>query len=158
MIDVMSSEGTVMSLLRFSSCFLLLAACSNDVDPRVIPGGGISDGEIDGEVNVHVIDNSGNAAIANATVRVGDTEKTTNEKGLVTFEEVEGAQTVVVKASGYRSTVWVDANGANVTIPLTKLGTSAPDSATLSGSVAGWSSITVPPRRPTTSAIPRTSS
>ena len=34
----------------------LIAACSNSPDPRVIHGGGIGDGEIDGTLNVYVID------------------------------------------------------------------------------------------------------
>jgi hypothetical protein len=141
----MSLEPITMSSLRLC-CIVLtwLVACSNDVDPRIIPGGGIGDGEIDGELNVHVIDSAGDTPIANATVRVGDVEGTTTEKGLVTFADVEGAQTVVVKASGYRSTVWVGANGANVTIPLNKLATTPADSATLSGTIPGYSSITVP--------------
>ena len=37
---------------------LALAACGggNDPDPTLIPGGGIADPDIDGEVNVFVID------------------------------------------------------------------------------------------------------
>lgn len=119
-----------------------LAACSNDASPRLIAGGGIGDGEIDGRVNVHVIGDD-DVPIANATVRVGDNEKITNERGLAVFEDVEGPQTIAVKAESFRSVVWVGANGANVTIPLEALAPPAPDQATLSGSIAGWSSITV---------------
>lgn len=118
---------------------VLAVGCSNDVDPRVIPGGGIGDGEIDGELNVYVIDTQTDAAIANATVEVGGTEKETDEHGLVVFEDVEGRQDIAVKASGYRSTVWVGANGANVTMPLTALTPNAPDQAVLSGTVDNWS-------------------
>lgn len=121
---------------------LALAACSNDVDPRVITGGGVGDGEIDGEVNVFIIDENGDAPISGATVDVGGEEKTTDADGLVVFSGVEGAQTIAVKASGYRSQVWVGANGANVTIPLRASGT-APDSATLSGTITGWETINV---------------
>jgi len=121
-----------------------LVACSNDVDPRVIPGGGVGDGEIDGVLNVHVIDGETDAPLGNATVRVGDTEKTTNEKGLVVFEDVEGKQTISVKVSGYRSQVWVGVNGANVTVPVTAGGVATPDQATLAGTIAGWEQITVP--------------
>src|SRR5512134_3792937 len=97
----------------------LLAACGgNDVDPRVIPGGGISDGEIDGEVNVTIVDQD-DEPIAGATVRVGETDKETNDDGFVTFSDVEGPQTVVVSAADFREVVWVGVNGANVTIPLT---------------------------------------
>ena len=121
---------------------LALAACSNDVDPRVIPGGGVGDGEIDGEVNVHVIDDSDDP-IAGATVEVNGKQETTDSKGLAVFSGVEGAQTIAVKATGYRSEVWVGANGANVTIPMSATGV-APDSATLTGTITGWDTITVP--------------
>jgi hypothetical protein len=121
---------------------LAVAACSNDVDPHVIPGGGVGDGEIDGEVNVFVVDHD-DAPVAGATVEIGGAHKTTDAKGLVTFPDVEGAQTIAVKAAGFRSAVWVGANGANITIPLEATG-AAPDSATLSGTIAGWDSITVP--------------
>ncbi len=119
---------------------LALAACSNDVDPRVISGGGVGDGEIDGEVNVYVIAESGDAPISGAIVEVGGEQKTTDADGLVVFSDVEGAQTIAVKATGFRSQVWVGANGANVTIPLTASG-STPDSATLSGTITGWDTI-----------------
>ena len=128
---------------------LALVACSNDVDPEVIEGGGVGYGEIDGEVNVHVVDQSDNP-ISGATVQVypadgGELhEKTTDAKGLVVVSGVEGAQTIVVKATGYRSAVWVGANGANVTIPLAANAATAIDSAMLSGSITGWDSITVP--------------
>jgi hypothetical protein len=121
---------------------LVLAACSNNAEPRLIAGGGIGDGEIDGRLNVHVIDGA-DAPIANATVRVGDTEATTDERGLVTFEDLEGPQTISVKAEGFRSAVWVAANGANVTIPVEPLAPPAPDQATLSGTIPGWDTITV---------------
>jgi hypothetical protein len=129
------------------SSYLVLAlslyGCGgNDVDPRTIPGGGIGDGEIDGTVHVTVIDDDDNP-IANAEVRVGDTDKTTNETGLVSFDGVEGPQTVSVKASGFVSTVWVGANGANVTIPLNPLTEPVPEQATLSGTITGWDAITV---------------
>jgi hypothetical protein len=125
-----------MRSIHFIAC-AALAACSNDAEPRLIAGGGIGDGAIDGRLNVHVIDGAG-APVVNATVRVGDTDKTTNEKGLVTFGDVDGPQTISVKADGYRSAVWVGANGANVTIPLRPLAPPVPDQATLSGSIVGW--------------------
>src|SRR5688572_7533928 len=104
-----------------STFFLLVvfAACGggNDVDPRVIPGGGIGDGEIDGEVNVHVIDDDDNP-VDGATVRVGGTEAETDPDGLAVFGDVSGPQTITVVAGGFRTVVWVGANGANVTIPL----------------------------------------
>jgi hypothetical protein len=124
-----------------------LAACSNDAEPRLIAGGGVGDGEIDGRLNVHVID-SADQPVANATVRVGDTDKTTNEKGLAVFDDVEGPQTISVKMEGFRSQVWAGANGANVTIPLKALTPPTPDQAMLSGRIAGWDVIAsnAPPR------------
>jgi hypothetical protein len=120
----------------------VLGACSNDVDPRVIPGGGIGDGEIDGEVNVSVIDIYSEEPIAGAKVTIGESEKSTSAKGFATFSDLEGRQTITVSMNGYRNAVWVGANGANVTIPLTPQ-TGAPDSATLAGTINGYSGITV---------------
>lgn len=120
---------------------LMLAACGggNDVDPRVIPGGGIGDGEIDGEVNVAVIDND-EEPIAGALVRVGEVEKETDAEGFATFEAT-GKQTIAVLADGFRPTAWVGADGANVTIPLTLLDPAQVPQATLSGSIPGWDQV-----------------
>jgi hypothetical protein len=120
----------------------LLVGCSNDVDPRTIPGGGVGDGEIDGEVNVTVIDSATDEPIANASVFIGETEKTTDAKGRVTFSDVEGAQDIAVKATDYRSAVWMRVNGANITIPL-QAHQGSPEQATLAGTIAGWSDIAV---------------
>ncbi len=121
---------------------LVAVGCNNDVDPRVIPGGGVGDGEIDGEVNVHVIDSQTKEPVAGATVAIGESEKKTDAKGLVVFADVEGAQTIAVLADGYRAGVWVKVNGANVTMPIEPL-TGAPESATLQGTIAGWSNVSV---------------
>jgi hypothetical protein len=124
--------------------FLVMAACGgNDVNPRIIAGGGIGDGAIDGELNVGVIDHTTEAPIVGATVQVGTAMKTTDSKGFATFSGVSGPQTVTVKADSYRSAVWVAANGANVTLSLTLLD-ETPDQATLSGSISGYDAITVP--------------
>jgi len=120
-----------------------LVACSNDVDPRVIAGGGVGDGEIDGEVNVFVIDGSTDVPITNATVEVGAKQLMTDATGLAVFKDVDGPQTITVKATSYRSTVWVGVNGANVTIPMPPT-SGTPDSATLSGTISGWETLTVP--------------
>ena len=122
----------------------VVAACGNDPDPRLIAGGGIGDGEIDGKLNVYVIDNTTEEPIANATVHVGKVEDTTDETGLVVFDGLSGSQTISVKAAGYRGTVWAGANGANVTIPIT-LADDTPDQATLSGSIPGWTGTDVQP-------------
>jgi hypothetical protein len=122
-----------------------LVACGgggNDVDPRVIPGGGVGDGAIDGEVNIHVIDADTDLPIAGAMVGVAEIEAAVDATGLVIVEDVEGAQNVAVKATGYRSAVWMGVNGANITIPMEKLTTGTVDQATLSGSITGYDTIT----------------
>ena len=123
--------------------FVSIAACSSQPAPRVIAGGGIGDGSIDGVLNVYVIDNDTYQPITDATVEVGTTDQTTDDTGLVMFQNLDGPQEITVSAAGYRGTVWSAANGANVTIPVTKLGTLTPQQATLSGSITGWDSITV---------------
>lgn len=124
------------------ACVLVACGGGNDVDPRVIPGGGLGDGAIDGEVNIYIVDTD-DEPIADATVQVGSAEAQTDDEGLVVFTDVSGPQTVVVKAQGYRSAVWDRANAANMTIGLEKLTPAEPDQATLSGTIAGWSSISV---------------
>lgn len=119
---------------------LLVACGGNDVDPRVIPGGGISDGEIDGEINVVIVDQDDNP-IAGATVQVGDVEKKTNDDGIATFADVSGKQDVAVLAADFRSVVWVGVNGANVTIPMTSLDPAEIPQATLSGTIPGWENV-----------------
>ncbi|MEO8548577.1 MAG: hypothetical protein ABI678_01335 [Kofleriaceae bacterium] len=110
----------------------------------MIKGGGVGDGAIDGVVNVYVIDNDSYAPIVDATVEVAGKQATTDDTGLVIFQDVSGAQTVAVKAAGYRGAVWQDVNGANLTIPVTKLGNLTAQQATLSGTVANWDAVTVP--------------
>jgi hypothetical protein len=128
--------------MRWTTLWLFAAACGggNDVDPRVIPGGGIGNGAIDGEVNVAVIDDD-DEPIAGATVRVGETEKTTDADGFATFSDVSGPQTIAVLADDFRPVAWVGADGANVTIPLAALDVDAIPQATLSGSIPGWDTV-----------------
>jgi hypothetical protein len=120
------------------------AACGNSPDPRLIKGGGVGDGAIDGLVNVYVIDNDTYAPIVDATVEIDAKDQQTDDTGLVIFQDVSGPQTVAVKAAGYRGAVWQDANGANLTVAVTKLGDLTAQQATLSGSVSGWDAVTVP--------------
>jgi hypothetical protein len=130
--------------------FLVLAfvtsasACGNSPDPRLIKGGGVGDGAIDGVVNVYVIDNDTYAPISDATVEIAGKQQQTDGTGLVIEQDVSGSQTIAVKATGYRGAVWQDVNGANVTIAVTKLGTLTAQQATLTGSIAGWDQVTVP--------------
>ena len=114
------------------------------VEPRVIAGGGIGDGPIAGVVNLYVIDDVTRRPIANATVRVGSVDGVTDSTGLFVAHAVEGPQTIVAKANGYRSEVWVGANGANVTINLGVANTASPPTGTITGSINGFAAITVP--------------
>lgn len=132
--------------MRTFLCFLVAgaAACGNSPDPRLIKGGGVGDGAIDGLVNVYVIDNDTDAPIVDATVEIGGKDQQTDDTGLVIFQDVSGPQTVAIKASGYRGAVWQDANGANLTIAVSKLGNLIAQQATLAGSIAAWDTVTVP--------------
>jgi hypothetical protein len=130
-----------LSIVRLIVPFAL-AACSNDVEPRVIAGGGVGDGEIDGRLNIYVLDNDTKAPIVNASVDVGAKHGMTDAQGLVTFKDLSGPQTIAVKASDHASVAWVGVNGANVTIPLD--GNTTADQATLSGSITAWDTVTVP--------------
>jgi hypothetical protein len=116
----------------------------NHPPPRVIPGGGIGDGPIDGVVNLYVIDDSTRAPIAGATVRVGDLDGTTDADGLFIANGVVGPQTVLVKAPNMRSEMLVGANGANITSSLHSSIDPAPTQANISGTITGFDTITVP--------------
>src|SRR3978361_1271575 len=140
----MRGPGGDSDMRTFFVLALLVAACGNSPDPRLIKGGGVGDGAIDGVVNVYVIDNDSYAPIVDATVEVAGKQATTDDTGLVIFQDVSGAQTAAVKAAGYRGAVWQGVNGANLTIPVNKLGNLTAQQATLSGTVANWDAVTVP--------------
>ncbi len=120
------------------------AYTGNHPPPRVIAGGGIGDGAIDGVVNLYVIDDLTRQPVAGATVRVGGMDGTTDATGLFVADNVEGPQTVSVAAGGYRSELWLGANGANMTIDVKLAADPATTSANLSGSITGFDAITVP--------------
>lgn len=125
----------------------ILTACGDDgsskVPPRVIEGGGISDGPIDGVANIYVIDDKTRDPIAGATVKVGTVEGTTDATGLFVIEGVKGPQTIVVKAGTYRPEMWIGANGTNMTFDLEPGTDLVAPKATLTGSI-DLSSIIVP--------------
>ncbi|HEY5948144.1 MAG TPA: hypothetical protein VIV40_21760 [Kofleriaceae bacterium] len=116
----------------------------NHPPPRVIAGGGIGDGPIDGVVNLYVLDDTNRAPISGATVRVGEVEGTTDATGLFIANGVVGPQTVLIKAAGMRSEMWLGANGANMTVALKAATDPTPTQANLSGSITGFESVTVP--------------
>ncbi len=124
-----------------------IAACSDDgatpVAPMVKSGGGIGDGPIDGVANIYVIDDATRAGIPNADVMVGAVAGTTDADGLVVIKGVKGPQTVLVKAEGYRSEMWVDANGANMTFDLKPPTEAVPATATISGSIPSFATVPV---------------
>jgi hypothetical protein len=113
----------------------------NRPDPRVIPGGGIGDGAIDGVVNLYVIDEVTREPISGAEVRVGELAGSTDADGLFVAEGVVGPQDIVVKAAGHRKEFWVGANGANVTINLEADLLDTPPSVTLTGTITNYASL-----------------
>jgi hypothetical protein len=119
-------------------------AGGNRPPPRIIPGGGIGDGAIDGVVNLYVIDDATGDAVVGATVRVGSVDGTTDATGLFIAEGVVGPQTVIVKATNMRSEMWIGANGANMTLALQAATEPTPTKANISGSITGFDTITVP--------------
>lgn len=136
-----------------------LVACGNDStppgpdgptgnrpDPRVIPGGGIGDGPIDGVVNLYVIDDATRDPIDGAEVRVGNLAGTTDADGLFIADGLVGPQTIAVKASGNRrQELWVGANGANITLNLEPANEPTPASADLAGTIPNFITAALPP-------------
>ena len=125
----------------------IFAACGDDgaskVPPRVIPGGGIGDGPIDGVVNVYVIDDATRDPIAGATVKIGTIQGTTDATGLFAADGLKGPQTVTVKADTFRPEMWLGADGANMTFNLNPGADPVAPRATLSGGI-DLSSIQIP--------------
>lgn len=131
-----------------------LAACGgvNDVDPRVISGGGVGDGSIEGELNVHVIDSADDSPVSGASVLIGEPgdtplEGTTDSTGLITFtdDSLDGATTITATAAGYVAATWFGANGANVTIAIDPDSVSDVPQAQLQGTITGWDDLPAPP-------------
>jgi hypothetical protein len=121
------------------------APTGNHPEPRVIAGGGIGDGAIDGVVNLYVIDDDLRTPIAGAEVLVGDIAGATDADGLFVAEGVVGPQDVVVKATGKRKEMWVGVDGANVTINLHPDNQAAPASKMLSGAITGYDTVAFTP-------------
>ena len=102
--------------------------------------------------------------ISSASVRVGDSSDSTpcvvltDSTGLAKFEPdgcpgLKGPVTVTVSATGYAAATWIGVNGTNLTIPIRDI--SPPDvaTATVSGTIAGWDSLPVPPLHHQTLAL-----
>lgn len=145
-----------MPRLRAMFLAVVVGACGGDgggndvANPTLIPGGGVGEGAIDGEVNVFAVDNDTGEPIAGASVRVGEPEEAspktgvTDGSGLVTFTGVGGPQTITVTADGYAAATWFGANGAVVTIPLTPDDLDDVPAAQVSGTIEGWSDLPAP--------------
>lgn len=120
------------------------ADMANRPEPRVIAGGGIGDGPIEGVANLYVIDDHTRLPISGAEVQVGSVTGITDATGLFVAEGVEGPQTVTAKANGYRSEVWIGAAGANMTMNLIAANAPSPGRADLTGQVLGIDQLQVP--------------
>ncbi len=149
--------------MRSNLVFALIvfaAACGGDdgntPSPTVIPGGGITDPGIDGTVHVYAIDSDTDLPIAGATVRVGTLEGATDATGLFTAKgDLSGPQTIAIKASGYATSLFVGADGANVTAALDRTPeptTEAPH-AEISGTITGWDALPAPATDHITAAL-----
>lgn len=148
-----------LAIRSISLCSLLLmVACeggqANDAPPRLIEGGGIGDGEIDGKVNVFVVDgdDESHVAIAGAQIFIGEADEeaiegVTDSSGLLTVKDsaLSGPTTITIVADGFVTSTWYGANGANITVPLNR--PTQPETfgqATLAGSIEGWGDLPEP--------------
>jgi hypothetical protein len=130
---------------------LALAACGggggNDAAPTLITGGGVGSGDIDGRVNVYVIDANTFAAISGAKVRVGTIDGVTDATGLFTAKgALNGKQDIAVVADGHVPTLWVGADGANVTVPVQLTTAATVAMAELDGTIDSWATLPAPPQ------------
>ena len=127
----------------------------NHPAPALVPGGGLGGGAIDGYLNVYVIDADTNGPLTGAAVQVGASSASapcmalTDSTGLVTFDPMScpmlrGAVTVTASAAHYAPSTWIGANGANMTINIQANMRPTPDTATVSGTIAGWESLPAP--------------
>src|SRR4051812_44839633 len=145
-----------------------VSVSDNHPDPVLVPGGGIGGGAINGYLNVYVIDADTAAPITGAAVQVGASSASapcmalTNSAGLVTFDPMScpmlhGAVTVTASMTGYAPSTWIGAHGANMTINIQANERPTPDTATVSGTNAGWESLPAPAAGHTTIGLVATS-
>jgi hypothetical protein len=137
--------------MKTAILIVVLAACTGgddegptNVDPKLISGGGVGDGPLNGTLHVHVVEVDSATPIAGATVTVGDTTVTTDAAGLATFTGVTDPQTVSATAAGHAATTWIGVDGGNVTLPLDPTRRMIP-TARVSGTIAGWNGLPAPP-------------
>jgi len=136
----------------------------NHPAPMLVSGGAIGGGGIDGYLNVYVIDADTNAVISPAAVQVSASPaaspctETTDSTGLAIFGPttcagLRGKVTVTASASGYAPTTWIGADGANMTINIQATVRPMPDTANVSGTIAGWENLPAPATGHTTIAL-----
>src|SRR5262245_53263920 len=134
--------------------------------PRLIPGGGVGDGPINGALNVYVIDEDTRNLLSSAAVRVGAAaelepcQALTDSTGLARFSSsgqspdggtggagcklLTGPVTVTVSASGHAPATWIGVNGANLTIQLRAISAPPIPRAIVMGTIAGWDAMPPP--------------
>jgi hypothetical protein len=157
--------------MRKLSSFIGLAAAvvgcggvSGPPEPKMIPGGGVTGGKIGGTLNVYVTDEETRNVISSASVRVGASSDPaactllTDSTGLAAFDtktcpSLKGPATVTVSATGYAPVTWIGINSVNLTIAIRNMNPPAVDTATASGTIAGWDTLPTPPTNHQTLAL-----
>ena len=133
---LLSWSGSAAAVLLAVGC----GGVSGAPTPKMIPGGGVADGTIDGHLFVYVTDEETRAALSSASVRVGDASDPapctvlTDSTGLAKFEPdscpaLKGPVMLTVSATGYAPATWIGVNGTNITLPLRAMNPPAVDSA-----------------------------
>jgi hypothetical protein len=144
--------------------FLGCGGVSGPAAPRLIEGGGVGDGKISSVLNVYVIDEDSGGVMSSASVRVGESSSptpctvVTDSTGLAKFDttacpSLKGPATITASITGYAPATWIGVNAANVTIPLRAMVAATLPTATVSGTIAGWASLPVPPANHQTLAL-----
>jgi hypothetical protein len=164
-----SSLFPVATLLGVASVAALgCGDVSKPPGPRLISGGGVGDGKIDGTLNVYVTDEDTRAPIQGASVRVGASadpapcEALTDSTGLALFSgsncpSLKGPVTLTASASGYAPSTWVGVNGVNLTMQVRGTPRPTPDTAMVTGTIAGWDTMPAPATNHQTLALVATS-
>jgi hypothetical protein len=151
-----SSTRRLQSLLGLA----VLAACGNTAVspppmPRFIAGGGLGDGPIKGALFVYVADDDTRSPVSGAAVRVGGSSDpeacmaTTDSTGLAAFDKktcalLDGKQSITASASGYAPSTWIGVDATNVTMSIRATTPPPIDTATITGTIAGWDSLPAP--------------
>ncbi|HMF39699.1 MAG TPA: hypothetical protein VKQ32_03335 [Polyangia bacterium] len=154
----------VLSFTWLAAAAIGCGGVSSPPGPRLIDGGGVGDGKISGALHVYVIDNETHAVISSASVRVGASSDPaactllTDSTGLADFDSkvcpgLKGPVTVTASAQGYAPTTWIGVNAVNLTMDVRNTNPPPVDMATVSGTIAGWDSLPVPPANHQTLAL-----